>query len=148
MSRTRVKDLLNHTGEDVTLKGWLYNRRSSKKFHFVLLRDGSGIVQCIVTKAEMDEEAFEAIGKIPYESAIEIRGKANADERSPGGVEIHASAVEVISEAEEYPISKQEHGPDFLLSHRHLWLRSKKQVAIMHIPVSYTHLTLPTTPYV
>ena len=111
MSRTRVKDLLNHTGEDVTLKGWLYNRRSSKKFHFVLLRDGSGIVQCIVTKAEMDEEAFEAIGKIPYESAIEIRGKANADERSPGGVEIHASAVEVISEAEEYPISKQEHGP-------------------------------------
>ena len=133
MSRTRVKDLLNHTGEDVTLKGWLYNRRSSKKFHFVLLRDGSGIVQCIVTKAEMDEEAFEAIGKIPYESAIEIRGKANADERSPSGVEIHASAVEVISEAEEYPISKQEHGPDFLLSHRHLWLRSKKQVAIMHI---------------
>ncbi len=133
MSRIRVKDLLNHTGEEVTLKGWLYNRRSSKKFHFLLLRDGSGIVQCIVTKAEIDEMVFEAIGKIPYESAIEIHGNANADERSPGGVEVHASTVEVLSEAEEYPISKQEHGPDFLLSHRHLWLRSKKQVSIMRI---------------
>lgn len=133
MSRTRVRDLLKSNGEDVVLRGWLYNRRSSKKFHFLLLRDGSGIVQCIVTRAEMDEEAFLEIGKIPYESSIEIHGKANADERSPGGVEVHATKVEVISEAEEYPISKQEHGPDFLLSNRHLWLRSKKQVAVMHI---------------
>ena len=117
----------------MTLKGWLYNRRSSKKFHFLLLRDGSGIVQCIVNREEFDEDQFTDIGKIPYESAIEIRGLANADERAPGGVEIHSKSVECLCAAQEYPISKQEHGPDFLLSHRHLWLRSRKQVALMHI---------------
>lgn len=133
MTRTRVRDLLGSAGQEVALKGWLYNRRSSKKFHFLLLRDGSGIVQCIVNREEFDEEKFTEIGKIPYESAIEIHGLANADERAPGGVEIHTNSVECLSTSEEYPISKQEHGPDFLLSHRHLWLRSRKQVAVMHI---------------
>ncbi|MEC9476217.1 MAG: asparagine--tRNA ligase [Planctomycetota bacterium] len=133
MARTRVRDLPAAAGEEVALKGWLYNRRSSKKFHFLLLRDGSGIVQCIVNRQEFEEDQFTEIGKIPYESAIEIRGLANADERAPGGVEIHTSSVECLCPAQEYPISKQEHGPDFLLSHRHLWLRSRKQVALMHI---------------
>ena len=133
MARTRVRELPEAAGGEVTLKGWLYNRRSSKKFHFLLLRDGSGIVQCIVNREEFDEDQFTDIGKIPYESAIEIRGLANADERAPGGVEIHSKSVECLCAAQEYPISKQEHGPDFLLSHRHLWLRSRKQVALMHI---------------
>ncbi|MEE2883423.1 MAG: asparagine--tRNA ligase [Planctomycetota bacterium] len=133
MARTRVRELPEAAGGEVTLKGWLYNRRSSKKFHFLLLRDGSGIVQCIVNREEFDEDQFTDIGKIPYESAIEIRGLANADERAPGGVEIHSKSVECLCTAQEYPISKQEHGPDFLLSHRHLWLRSRKQVALMHI---------------
>ncbi|NRB28912.1 MAG: asparagine--tRNA ligase, partial [Roseibacillus sp.] len=133
MARTRVRELPGAAGGEVTLKGWLYNRRSSKKFHFLLLRDGSGIVQCIVNREEFDEDQFTDIGKIPYESAIEIRGLANADERAPGGVEIHSKSVECLCAAQEYPISKQEHGPDFLLSHRHLWLRSRKQVALMHI---------------
>ncbi|MGE4602470.1 MAG: asparagine--tRNA ligase [Planctomycetota bacterium] len=133
MTRTRVRDLAEAAGAEVILKGWLYNRRSSKKFHFLLLRDGSGIVQCVVNRDEFDEQQFTEIGKIPYESAIEICGIANADDRAPGGVEIHANSVECLCAAEEYPISKQEHGPDFLLSHRHLWLRSRKQVALMHI---------------
>ncbi|MGE4620080.1 MAG: asparagine--tRNA ligase [Planctomycetota bacterium] len=133
MTRTRVRDLPEAAGGDVSLKGWLYNRRSSKKFHFLLLRDGSGTVQCIVNKDDFDEEQFTEIGKIPYESAIHICGNANADERAPGGVEIHTTSVECLCAAEEYPISKQEHGPDFLLSHRHLWLRSRKQIALMHI---------------
>lgn len=128
-----MRELPEAAGGEVTLKGWLYNRRSSKKFHFLLLRDGSGIVQCIVNREEFDEDQFTDIGKIPYESAIEIRGLANADERAPGGVEIHSKSVECLCTAQEYPISKQEHGPDFLLSHRHLWLRSRKQVALMHI---------------
>ena len=87
MARTRVRDLPAAAGEEVALKGWLYNRRSSKKFHFLLLRDGSGIVQCIVNRQEFEEDQFTEIGKIPYESAIEIRGLANADERAPGGVD-------------------------------------------------------------
>jgi len=115
------------------LQGWLYNRRSSKKLHFLQLRDGSGIVQCIVSLEDFGEEEFTKIGQIPYESSIQLTGIAHVDERAPGGVEIHTSGVEVIQSAEEYPISKQDHGPDFLLSNRHLWLRSRKQVALMHI---------------
>jgi len=133
MERTRVRDLPAATGNEVVLQGWLYNRRSSKKMHFLQLRDGSGIVQCIVTKDDFGDDEFLKIGQIPYESAIQLTGTAHGDDRAPGGVEVHISGVEVISRSEEYPISKQDHGPDFLLSHRHLWLRSRKQVALMRI---------------
>ena len=133
MSRTRVRDLPGAAEQEVVLQGWLYNRRSSKKMHFLQLRDGSGIVQCIVTRDDVGEDDFAQIGQIPYESAIELKGTAHADDRAPGGVEVHTSAVAVISAAEDYPIAKQDHGPDFLLRHRHLWLRSRKQVALMHI---------------
>ncbi|MEM7260567.1 MAG: asparagine--tRNA ligase [Planctomycetota bacterium] len=130
---TTVARLLEHDGETVEIRGWLQNRRSKGKIAFLLVRDGSGTVQCIALKKAFDEEFFEKLTTLPYESAVIVRGTAKADERAPGGCEIQAESVEIVSESEEYPISKQEHGPDFLLSHRHLWLRSSKQVAIMRI---------------
>lgn len=133
MTRTTVNHLGDHVGGKVTLDGWLYNRRSSKKLHFLLVRDGSGIVQCVVSREQFGDEVFEPIGHIPYESSLKVEGIVKADDRAEGGFELEASSVEVISEAQEYPISKKDHGPDFLLSNRHLWLRSRKQVALMRI---------------
>jgi len=128
-----IERLREHVGQSVTLRGWLYNRRSAKKLHFLQLRDGTGIVQCIASLERFGEERFAEIGRVPYESAIEIDGAARADERAPGGVELEVEDLRVVSIAEEYPISKKDHGPDFLLSHRHLWLRSRKQVALMRL---------------
>ncbi len=128
-----VAHLARHPGESVTIRGWLYNRRSSGKIHFLEVRDGSGTVQCIAARAAFDDETFARMGSLPYESAIEVDGRVRADPRSPGGFEIDLQALRVVSISEEYPISKQSHGPDFLLAHRHLWLRSRKQVALMRI---------------
>ncbi|HIA27982.1 MAG TPA: asparagine--tRNA ligase [Planctomycetes bacterium] len=133
MTRTTVNHLGDHVGETVNLEGWLSNRRSSKKLHFLLLRDGSGTVQCVVSREKFGDEAFEPLGHIPYESSLTIEGVVKADARAQGGYELEATDVRVISEAQEYPISNKDHGPDFLLSHRHLWLRSRKQVALMRI---------------
>ncbi len=133
MAVTTIKRLSEHVGESVTLRGWLYNRRSSKKRHFLQVRDGSGIVQCIASLEQFGEDRFGEIGHVPYESSIEVDGEVRADDRAQGGFELEAKAVRVVSVSEEYPISKQDHGPDFLLSHRHLWLRSRKQVALMRI---------------
>jgi len=134
MTITTIAHLSEHVGETVTLRGWLYNRRSSKKLHFLQLRDGSGIVQCIATLAHFGEERFPEIGAIGYESSVMITGSVRADERAPGGFEVEAQEVEVVAATtEEYPISLKEHGPDFLLSNRHLWLRSRKQVALMRL---------------
>ena len=133
MTVTTIERLADHVGQTVTLRGWLYNRRSSKKLHFLQLRDGTGIVQCIATLAHFGEERFPEIGGLPYESAVSITGEVRADDRAPGGFEMEANEVEVTSISEEYPISHKEHGPDFLLSNRHLWLRSRKQVALMKL---------------
>ena len=115
------------------MQGWLFNRRSSGKIHFLQVRDGSGVCQCIAPKKAFEEEQFQAFGAIPYESSVEIDGEVREDARAPGGFELEVKDVRVVTTAEEYPISKQEHGPDFLLSLRHLWLRSSKQVAIMRV---------------
>ena len=133
MTVTTISKLADHVDTTVTLRGWLYNRRSSKKMHFLQMRDGSGIVQCIASLAHFGEERFPEIGSIPYESSISITGSVRADDRAPGGYELEAQEVEVHAVAEEYPISHKEHGPDFLLSNRHLWLRSRKQVALMRL---------------
>ena len=133
MTVTTIERLADHVGQTVTLRGWLYNRRSSKKLHFLQLRDGTGIVQCIATLEHFGEERFPEIGGLPYESAVTITGEVRADARVPGGFEMDADKVDVVSVSEEYPISHKEHGPDFLLSNRHLWLRSRKQVALMKL---------------
>src|SRR3954470_3734876 len=122
---TLTQDLSAHVGQKVTLRGWLYNKRSSGKLHFVELRDGFGIVQCVMAKAEVGEEAFAAADKITQESSIEVTGEVRAHPKRPGVFELNASSVRLVAPtAREYPITPKEHGTDFLMDHRHLWLRS------------------------
>ena len=129
-----ISELKSHEGETVCVQGWLYNRRSSKQLHFLQLRDGSGIVQAIVSKADVSDELFERAGAMGQESAVRVTGSVRLDERAPGGAELGVSDVDVVGPARgKYPLGKQEHGADFLLSHRHLWLRSRKPTAALRI---------------
>ncbi len=131
---TYIKDLKNHIGEEIEIKGWLYNKRSSSKFHFLQLRDGTGYVQCIAEKDRFGEDIFKDMKKYKAESSIVLHGKVRKDERAPNGVEVDALKVEIIQNpAEDYPISKKEHGIEFLMENRHLWLRSKRQYNILKI---------------
>jgi asparaginyl-tRNA synthetase len=132
--RVEVRRLGERAGEDVWVSGWLQNRRSKGKIHFLQVRDGSGIVQVVLGKTDVDEETFALCGALPYESALSVRGSVRVDPRAPGGVELLAKGIEVHHQpVAEYPIAKQAHGPDFLLSHRHLWLRSRKTHAILRV---------------
>ncbi len=133
MMRVYVEDLSRHVGEDVEIAGWLYIQRGNNKLRFLQVRDGSGIVQCIVAKSDLGEEVFELAKGMTQECSLKVRGTVNADERAPGGHEIVAKAVELVGESVDYPISPKEHGDAFLLDNRHLWLRSKKQHAVLRI---------------
>jgi len=128
-----INKLAEHVGQEVTLKGWLYNKRSSGKLQFLMLRDGTGLVQCVVFKGNVSDDIFNAAKKLTQESSFEITGTVKKDERQVGGHEVDVKELTVISIAEEYPITPKEHGIEFLIDHRHLWLRSKKQWAIMRI---------------
>jgi len=128
-----INQLSKHDGEEVTLRGWLYNLRSSGKLLFLQLRDGTGIVQCVVFKKAVPEELWDALKGLGQESALSIRGKVRADERAPGGYEIDVSGAEVLHAVEGYPITPKEHGTEFLMDHRHLWLRSRRQHAILKV---------------
>ncbi len=130
----RVSDLAAHVGQTVRVRGWLYNRRSKGKIHFLQIRDGSGIVQGVMARGEVPDDLFERCDTLPYESALTVEGVVRADPRAPGGHELTLRGAEVHSvPAQEYPITKKDHGPDFLLSHRHLWIRSRKQHAILRV---------------
>ena len=131
--KTSISKLADFVGETVKLSGWLYNKRSKGKLHFVQLRDGSGIAQCVVLKNDVEESLFEAIGAAGQESSLVLVGEVKADERAPGGFEVKVSGGEVLQSADGYPITPKEHGADFLLSRRHLWLRSRRQWAILRI---------------
>ncbi len=131
--QTYINQLSEHVGEEVTLKGWLYNLRSSGKLLFPQLRDGTGVVQCVVFKKAVPEETWEALKNLGQESALVIRGTVRRDERAPGGYEIDVSAAEVVGHAHDYPITPKEHGTEFLMDHRHLWLRSRRQHAILKV---------------
>ena len=134
MIDTTIRKLAEHAGARVRLKGWLYNRRSKGKIHFLLIRDGSGIVQGVATKQDVPEAVFAAMDRIPQEASIVVEGTVRKDERAPGGVELTLHTCDVVqAPTTDYPIAKQEHGPDFLLQNRHLWLRSRKQHAVMRI---------------
>ncbi|MFT5142837.1 MAG: asparaginyl-tRNA synthetase [Rhodothermales bacterium] len=128
-----ISSLAELVGQTVTLKGWLYNKRAGKGIFFLILRDGSGITQCVVNQEDLDDASWEAAVEATQESALAISGEVRADERQVGGYELHACAVTLISKAEEYPITPKEHGVEFLMNQRHLWLRSRKQWAIMRI---------------
>ncbi|MFL6244861.1 MAG: asparagine--tRNA ligase [Thermoanaerobaculia bacterium] len=129
----RIKELPQHIGESVTINGWLYNKRSSGKLQFPIVRDGSGFVQCVVSKKEVAEESWNDSDRATQESTVTVIGKVVAEPRAPGGVELHVSEFKLIGLAEPYPISPKEHGTDFLMNHRHLWLRSMKQHYVLLI---------------
>ena len=121
-------------GKTVTLRGWLYGKRSSGKLHFLQLRDGTGILQCVMFFKDVPEEMFHLGDHLAQETSLAITGEVRRDKRSPIGFELGVKELQVISEpTAEYPISPKEHGTAFLMDHRHLWLRSKRQVAIMRV---------------
>jgi asparaginyl-tRNA synthetase len=133
MTHAYIQDIARFDGQPVTLKGWLHNRRSSGKIHFLTLRDGTGFIQCVMTKQAVGEEAFRHADHLAQESAIIIDGTVRADARAPGGYEIDVITLHVVAEAQNYPISPKEHGVDFLMDRRHLWIRAPRQQAILRI---------------
>ncbi len=132
MSQTYINQLRDHIGESVTLKGWLYNKRSSGKLVFLQLRDGTGIVQCVVFKPN-DEGLFDLADSLGQESSIIVTGTVKEDTRSAIGVELDVTGLEVVQNVHDYPITPKEHGTEFLMDHRHLWIRSKKQHAVLKV---------------
>lgn len=130
---TTIKEIANHVGKEVKLGGWLYNKRSSGKIQFLQLRDGTGFIQGVLVKSQVAPEVWEAAKQLSQESSLYIWGTVRADERAPSGFELDVTNIEVIQAAGEYPIAKKEHGVDFLLDHRHLWIRSPRQRAILTI---------------
>ncbi|MDP9191572.1 MAG: asparagine--tRNA ligase [Acidobacteriota bacterium] len=132
-STVRIKELPQHVGESVSVNGWLYNKRTSGKLQFPIVRDGSGFVQCVVSKKEVSEESWNDSDRATQESTISVTGTVVAEPRAPGGVELHVQDIRLIGLAEPYPISPKEHGTDFLMNHRHLWLRSMKQHSVLRI---------------
>jgi asparaginyl-tRNA synthetase len=133
MEWVSVDKIGDHENDMVELRGWVANRRSSGKIRFLQIRDGQGVIQCVVLKNQVTPEVFELAGKVPYESSVVVRGEVREDPRSPIGYEIGVHDLILIAEADEYPISKKDHGVGFLMDHRHLWLRSSKQHALMRI---------------
>ncbi|MCK4665632.1 asparagine--tRNA ligase, partial [Candidatus Dependentiae bacterium] len=134
MEYIMIEDIRKHEDQEVELRGWLYNKRSTGKLQFLIIRDGTGFIQSVIFKGNFSEEQFDEIDKLNIESSIIIRGKVKEDKRSPIGFEIDVQDFEIVSKADDdYPIQLKEHGADFLLNHRHLWLRTPKQHAIMRI---------------
>lgn len=132
-SCVRIENISSYEGKKVEIRGWLARIRSSGKLHFIQIRDGSGMIQAVCMKTAVDEELFAKLKKLGTESAIIIRGEVTADERSKLGYEIQTESVEIVSEATDYPITPKEHGTDFLMEHRHLWIRSRRQHAVLRI---------------
>jgi asparaginyl-tRNA synthetase len=133
MNRVYVEELHKYVGEEVLLRGWLYNKRSSGKIRFPLLRDGTGIVQGVMVKGTVSDEVFDRYDALTQESAFIMYGKVRKQERAPGGHEIDVNDLQIISIAQDYPITPKEHGVEFLSDRRHLWLRSSRQHAILRI---------------
>src|SRR5215472_10348981 len=133
MQTIRISDFKNHDGQEVVVKGWLHNKRSSGKLQFLIVRDGSGFAQAILAKDKVSPESWKAGEDAGQESSLELTGKVRADKRAPGGFEIDAGDLRLLQLTRDYPITPKEHGPAFLMEHRHLWIRSQKQHAILRI---------------
>ncbi len=132
-NHTYINQLSQHVGQEVVLKGWLYNMRSSGKILFPQMRDGTGVVQCVVLKNAIEPETWEALKGLGQESALTIKGSVREDSRAPGGFEIDVNAAEVLQQVHDYPITPKDHGTEFLMDHRHLWLRSRRQHAVLKV---------------
>jgi len=132
-----IKDLRNHIGEEVTVSGWLYNKRGHKKVRFLIVRDGTGLLQAVAFKPELPEDAWDAAERLGQEASVRVTGvikELEEGHHAPGGVEMSVSRIEVLQDpAEEYPITPKDHGVDFLMRHRHLWLRSQRQWHIQRV---------------
>jgi asparaginyl-tRNA synthetase len=131
--QTTIGKIGEHVGQTVTIKGWLHNRRSSGKIHFLTVRDGSGFIQVVMGKKDVDEATFAKADHLGQESAIIVTGVVKEDTRQAGGYEMVASGLEVVNEAHEYPITPKEHGVDYLMDRRHLWIRAERQTAILRV---------------
>ena len=132
----QIRDIADYEDQEVTVRGWVYNRTGKGRLQFILLRDGSGQAQCVAFKKEMDPAQFELARALTQESSVIIRGDVRADERAPGypgGYEIGITHLELVQQADDYPITPKEHGTEFLMNHRHLWVRSNRQWAILRI---------------
>ncbi|MFP3897383.1 MAG: asparagine--tRNA ligase [Anaerolineales bacterium] len=129
----RIEDIAEHVGEEISLKGWLYNQTDKGRLQFLLVRDGTGIIQAVAFEDDIDAGVFEAITGLTQESSIIVSGTVRADERAPGGHELSISDLEIVQLAQEYPITPKDHGIDFLMSNRHLWVRSTSQWAILRV---------------
>jgi asparaginyl-tRNA synthetase len=133
---TTIAEIGKHEGQTVTLRGWLYNLRESGKLLFPQFRDGSGVIQGVVPKNAVAPEVFEAIKTLTQESSVIVEGKVRADKRAPGGYELDVANVQVVQrvpESDPYPITPKEHGVEFLMEHRHLWVRSQRQASILRV---------------
>src|SRR6266480_4236001 len=133
MPHVYIEDIGAHEGEEVTIKGWLHNRRSSGKIHFLILRDGTGFIQGVMSKAAVGEELFKVADHLSQETSLMVTGTARADTRAPSGYEVDVKSLEVVGESHDYPITPKEHGVDYLLDRRHLWIRSERQQAILRV---------------
>lgn len=134
--RITIADAAAHSGETVEIAGWLYNLRRSGKIVFPILRDGTGLMQCVAVKSALPEETFEALRNLTQESSLIVTGKIRVEQRAPGGYELDVEQAEIVQrvdEAEPYPITPKDHGIEFLMDHRHLWLRSRRQHAILRV---------------
>ena len=130
---TTIEKIGEHEGQTVTVRGWLHNRRSSGKIHFLTVRDGSGFLQVVMGKRDVDEATFQKADHLGQESAVIVTGAVKAEPRAIGGYEMIASGLEVVSEAKDYPITPKEHGVDYLMDRRHLWIRAERQTAILRV---------------
>src|SRR5258707_5635635 len=133
---TTIAEVGRHDGQAVTIQGWLYNKRESGKLIFPIFRDGTGVVQGVVPKNQVTPEVFDTLKGLTQESSVTVTGKVRADKRAPGGYELDVSDVRVVqrvAEDDPFPISLKEHGVDFLMEHRHLWIRTPRQAAILRV---------------
>ena len=133
MTQVYIRDVPSHVGREVSIKGWLYNKTHKGRLWFLLVRDGTGVIQSVLFKGNVAADVFETAESLTQESSLQITGTVRRDKRAPGGYELDATGMEVVQIARSYPISPKEHGTSFLMDHRHLWLRSSRQHAILRI---------------
>lgn len=131
--KARISKLSQHVDQEVTIDGWLYNKRGSGKLQFPIIRDGSGYLQCVLSKKEVDEDSWKSGEEAAQEATVRVTGTVRAEERAPGGFELHVSKFELMSQTLDYPITPKEHGTAFLMDIRHLWLRSSRQHAVLRV---------------
>lgn len=133
MEQVYIRDVANYDGQEITIKGWLYAKTDKGRLQFLMIRDGTGLIQAVAFKKEMPAEAFDAAMAVTQESSLIVRGKVRKDERASGGYELSLSDIQIVQLTQDYPITPKEHGIDFLMDNRHLWLRSRNQWAILRV---------------